>query len=64
MLIAPMLAVQLVELFGAVRDDWIKQDLHGWLGANDIYPGIAEDLAIARERDELYIVTTKQVAPS
>ena len=58
---ALLLAVQLVDLFGSVRDDWIKQDLHGWLDANDIYPGIAEDLAIAHERDELYIVTTKQV---
>lgn len=25
---------ELVELYGKVRDDWIKQDLHGWIGAN------------------------------
>lgn len=56
--------VQLVELFGSVRDDWIKTDLHGWLDANEIYPGIAEDLAGAQQCNELYIVTTKQVLDS
>lgn len=55
-------ALQLVELFGNVRDDWIKRDLHGWLDANEIYPGVAEDLAAIHQRHELYIVTTKQVA--
>ena len=55
-------ALQLVELFGNVRDDWIKRDLNGWLDANEIYPGIPEDLAALHQRHELYIVTTKQVA--
>ena len=39
----------------------MKKDLHGWLDANAIYPGISGDLAAAHERDELYVVTTKQV---
>ena len=25
---------ELVELFGKVRDDWIENDIHGWIGAN------------------------------
>lgn len=39
----------------------MKKDMHGWLDANQIYPGISEDLAATHQRDELYIVTTKQV---
>ena len=53
--------LQLVELFGSVRDKWIADDLHGWLDANGIYASIPNDLAAAQKRDELYIVTTKQV---
>ncbi len=55
------MVTQLVELFGSVRDAWIADDLHSWLDANGIYAGIPEDLAAAQKRDELYIVTTKQV---
>lgn len=25
---------ELVELFGKVRDDWIENDIHGWIAAN------------------------------
>ena len=53
---------QLVELFGNVRDAWIAEDLPSWLDANGIYPGIPDGLAAAQQRDELYIVTTKQVS--
>ena len=44
-----------------MRDAWIADDLHGWLDANGIYPGLPDDLAAAQKQDELYIVTTKQV---
>jgi hypothetical protein len=55
--------VQLVHLFGSVRDDWMHQDLSGWLGANAIYEGVAPVLQqlVAAEDTEVYIVTTKQV---
>lgn len=49
----------LVHLFGDVRDQWIQQDLHGWIAANSLYPG-TED-ALRSPSPELYIVTTKQV---
>jgi hypothetical protein len=54
-------AVQLVELFGSVRDNWIAQDLSGWLAPNRIYPGVADAVAAAMQQSEVYIVTTKQV---
>lgn len=53
--------MQLVDLFGSVRDAWIADDLHGWLDANGIYAGLPDDLAAAQKQAELYIVTTKQV---
>lgn len=28
---------KLVEIFGEARDDWIKNDFGGWLGANSYY---------------------------
>ena len=54
---------ELVQLFGDVRDEWMQQDLQGWLEPNEIYPGVAQPLrdAIAAEHTEVYIVTTKQV---
>jgi hypothetical protein len=54
-------AVQLVELFGSVRDNWIAEDLSGWLAPNRIYPGVADAVAAAMQQSEVYIVTTKQV---
>ena len=60
-LLTPTNAMQLVEKFGSVRDVWIADDLHSWLDANEIYPGIPEDFAAAQKQDEVYIVTTKQV---
>jgi hypothetical protein len=53
--------VQLVKLFGDVRDHWIETDLQGWLAPNRIYPGVVDPIRHALERDEVYIVTTKQV---
>lgn len=57
-------SVQLVDLFGSVRDEWIEKDLPSWLGANRIYEGVADPVRHALEQDEAYIVTTKQVRQS
>lgn len=51
---------KMVELFGQVRDEWIKNDLAGWLAPNRIYDGVADPVRAAMESDEVYIVTTKQ----
>eukprot|EP00899_Mesostigma_viride_P009694 jgi/Mesvir1/18726/Mv01239-RA.1 len=48
----------LVELFGSVRDEWIQTDLAGWIGANRLYPGVADALRFMSS--PVYIVTTKQ----
>ncbi|XP_022679496.1 uncharacterized protein LOC101754934 isoform X2 [Setaria italica] len=48
----------LVDLFGRVRDDWIENDLSGWIGANRFYPGTADALKLSSS--DTYIVTTKQ----
>uniref|UniRef100_A0A0D9WR14 Uncharacterized protein n=1 Tax=Leersia perrieri TaxID=77586 RepID=A0A0D9WR14_9ORYZ len=48
----------LVDLFGSIRDDWIENDLPGWIGANRFYPGTADALKFSSS--EVYIVTTKQ----
>ncbi|KAL6871575.1 hypothetical protein ACP4OV_014404 [Aristida adscensionis] len=48
----------LVYLFGRVRDDWIENDLSGWISANRFYPGTADALKFSSS--EVYIVTTKQ----
>jgi hypothetical protein len=53
--------LQLVELFGRVRDDWIEQDVSGWLAPNRIYPSVADSVAVSVAKDEVFIVTTKQV---
>jgi hypothetical protein len=53
-----------VHLFGTVRDEWIAEDLDGWLRANAIYPGVADAVREAMEDNELYIVTTKQARSS
>ena len=52
---------QLVKHFGDVRDQWIKDDLAGWLAPNQIYDGVADPVRSAMASDEVYIVTTKQV---
>eukprot|EP00244_Chara_vulgaris_P000268 TRINITY_DN1043_c1_g2_i1.p1 TRINITY_DN1043_c1_g2~~TRINITY_DN1043_c1_g2_i1.p1 ORF type:complete len:299 (-),score=34.41 TRINITY_DN1043_c1_g2_i1:359-1255(-) len=49
---------ELVDLFGSIRDDWMQTDLAGWLGANRLYPGVADALRFASS--PIYIVTTKQ----
>ena len=56
-------ALQLVEVFGSTRDEWIESDLEGWLAPNRIYPGVAEAVRRLMEEHEVYIVTTKQARP-
>ena len=51
---------QLVERFGAARDEWIREDLDGWLAPNRIYDGVADALRSLKGREDVYIVTTKQ----
>jgi hypothetical protein len=59
-----LLLLQLVNLFGSVRDKWISDDLQGWLAPNKIYPGVADALtgSLNSGDTEVYIVTTKQVS--
>lgn len=53
--------LQLVDLFGGYRDEWIARDLDGWLHANIIYDGLPQILTHLMQHHDLYIVTTKQV---
>ncbi|MEY3404067.1 MAG: hypothetical protein RLZZ86_3689 [Cyanobacteriota bacterium] len=44
-----------------LRDEWIEQDLDGWLSLHRFYPGVIERLKITLETQvQLYIVTTKE----
>ena len=52
---------QLVERFGTARDTWIAADLNSWLAPNRIYSGVADVLRNLKQREDVYIVTTKQV---
>ena len=46
----------------STRDEWMKEDLAGWLAANRFYNGWPEALRAVMAKPELdmYIVTTKQ----
>ncbi|XP_060969764.1 uncharacterized protein LOC115706477 isoform X2 [Cannabis sativa] len=48
----------LIDLFGKVRDEWLENDFHTWIGANRFYPGVPDALKFASSR--IFIVTTKQ----
>ncbi|KAG9441342.1 hypothetical protein H6P81_017196 [Aristolochia fimbriata] len=48
---------ELVPFFEKIRDEWMETDLPGWIGANRLYPGIADALRFASSK--IYIVTTK-----
>ncbi|KAI3437958.1 hypothetical protein D9Q98_000402 [Chlorella vulgaris] len=52
--------LQLVDLFGSTRDEWMASDMQGWLAPNRIYPGVADAVREFMQHDECYIVTTKQ----
>jgi phosphoglycolate phosphatase-like HAD superfamily hydrolase len=49
---------QLVEVFGSVRDEWIKEDFDGWMAASPFYPGVVDALNFSVA--DVYIITTKQ----
>ena len=53
--------LQLVERFGRTRDEWIQNDLEGWLAPNRVYSGVPEVMnKLIADQHEVYIVTTKQ----
>lgn len=51
--------IKLKRLFGATRDQWIRDFFEDWLDKNPLFPGMAEKLRGWTERP-WYIVTTKQ----
>jgi phosphoglycolate phosphatase-like HAD superfamily hydrolase len=52
---------ELKRLFGDCRDQWIQQDLPGWLHTHRFYPGVIAALQQALlSRKEMVILTTKQ----
>lgn len=53
---------EMVALFGRVRDEWMAEDLQGWLSLNSMYDGVAAPVRGAQQQAEVYIVTTKQVS--
>jgi hypothetical protein len=50
----------LVQRFGRARDQWIADDVAGWIAYHDFYPGIVAGLSRAREHLDVYVLTTKQ----
>lgn len=50
----------LVRLFGDTRDQWMREDLKGWLASHGTYPGTIDALREALGRHAVYILTTKQ----
>ena len=48
-------------LFSKVRDEWIAEDLDGWLAPNRIYEGVAAPVKQSMGSNEVYVVTTKGV---
>ena len=51
----------LVDRLDGVRDDWIQNDLDGWLGLHTFYPGVIDWLTkVINSPTILYIVTTKE----
>jgi len=52
--------MQLGDLFGEARDEWIARDTAGWLGSHRFYPGVIDRLREALVSNPVYILTTKQ----
>ena len=48
----------MIRTFGAVRDDWIANDLNSWLDINTFYSGISH--GITNCSGDVVLVTTKQ----
>lgn len=51
---------ELIHIFAAARDKWIKQEPEVWLRRNIFYEGAGEMLTKLAEDHPLFIVTTKQ----
>ena len=49
---------EMIDYFGQVRDDWMAEDLDGWLRPNRMYQGVVE--ALNASSVDMYIITTKQ----
>ena len=43
---------ELVKVFGSTRDEWIKNDLKGWLAPNRFYPGTVEAVGRALSKPD------------
>ncbi|WP_013320481.1 HAD family hydrolase [Gloeothece verrucosa] len=52
---------EITETLDAVRDEWIRTDLQGWLKLHQFYPGIIDKLSkVLHSSTQLYIITTKE----
>ena len=52
---------EMIKLFGNVRDQWINEDLDGWLACHSFYPGILRILDdFVKQERQVFIVTTKE----
>ncbi|MCF6203174.1 MAG: HAD family hydrolase [Methylococcaceae bacterium] len=50
----------LKNLFGEIRDQWIKNDIDDWVKMNPLFTGVIEKLKYLTSQDVWYIITTKQ----
>lgn len=55
-------AKKLAKTLDAIRDEWIAQDLEGWLALHRFYPGVADKVrqTLAEGRTQVWIITTKE----
>lgn len=53
-------ADDLKQRFGDTRDQWIADELDGWIRMNPLFDGVAEKLRKLGQQDEWYVITTKQ----
>ena len=49
---------ELLCCFGETRDQWMQEDLPGWLARHDFYPGTVA--AVNEKAEYAYIITTKE----
>lgn len=53
-------AAGLKDLYGSIRDRWIRENPQEWLSLSPLYPGTGEVLNAVPDRADCFIVTTKQ----
>ncbi|ACK72338.1 conserved hypothetical protein [Gloeothece citriformis PCC 7424] len=52
---------EITETLDQVRDDWIHNDLEGWLHLHQFYPGVIDKIGqVLKSSTKLYIITTKE----